>query len=158
MRDIPVFPEAARVLTALREFQQHRTQMAIVIDEHGRAQGIVTVEDLLEELVGEIYDETDPDLATVVHEPDGSMTLPGAFPVHDLVDLDVELPDGDFTTISGLVLEELGRFPAVGESLRVDGWEITVLEIERHRIQRVALRRAAADAGATTDDEIRPAG
>jgi putative hemolysin len=141
MRDIPVFPDAARVLTALREFQTHRTQMAIVIDEHGRSQGIVTVEDLLEELVGEIYDETDPDLATVVHEPDGSITLPGAFPVHDLVDVDVELPEGDYTTISGLVLEELGRFPEVGEIVPVDGWEITVLGIERHRIQRVGLRR-----------------
>jgi putative hemolysin len=65
MWDIPAFPEAARVLTALREFQTRRTQMAVVIDEHGRAAGIVTVEDLVEELVGEIWDETDPDLLEV---------------------------------------------------------------------------------------------
>jgi putative hemolysin len=142
MRDIPAFPDAARVLTALREFQTHRTQMAIVIGEHGQTLGIVTVEDLLEELVGEIYDETDPDLATVVREDDGSISLPGAFPVHDLVDIDVELPEGDYTTISGLVLDQLGRFPEIGEIVRVDDWEIETLAIERHRIQRVRLRRA----------------
>ncbi|HSL75185.1 MAG TPA: hemolysin family protein [Ilumatobacteraceae bacterium] len=144
MRDIPAFPDAARVLTALRSFQQHRTQMAVVIDEYGRALGIVTVEDLLEELVGEIYDETDPDLAAVVHEADGTMVLSGSFPVHDLVDLDVELPDGDYTTISGLVLDELGRFPTTGEQLCVDGWEIEIREIERHRIRQVAIRPAAS--------------
>jgi putative hemolysin len=142
MRDIPAFPDAARVLTALREFQTHRTQMAIVIGEHGQALGIVTVEDLLEELVGEIYDETDPDLATVVREEDGSISLPGAFPVHDLVDIDVELPEGDYTTISGLVLDVLGRFPTIGEIVLVDDWEIETLAIERHRIQRVRLREA----------------
>jgi putative hemolysin len=140
MRDIPAFPDVARVLTALRSFQQHRTQMAVVIDEYGRALGIVTVEDLLEELVGEIYDETDPDLAAVIHEDDGTMVLSGSFPVHDLVDLDIELPDGDYTTISGLVLDELGRFPTTGEQLCVDGWEIEIREIERHRIRQVAIR------------------
>ncbi len=141
MREIPAFPDAARVLTALREFQTHRTQMALVIGEHGQALGIVTVEDLVEELVGEIYDETDPDLATVVHEPDGTLVLPGAFPVHDLVDLDVELPEGDYTTISGLVLDELGRFPSIGETIVIDDWQIEIQAIHRHRIEQVALRR-----------------
>jgi putative hemolysin len=149
MRDIPAFPDAARVLTALREFQTHRTQMAIVIGEHGQALGIVTVEDLLEELVGEIYDETDPDLATVVREDDGSISLPGAFPVHDLVDIDVELPEGDYTTISGLVLDVLGRFPTIGEIVQVEDWEIETLAIERHRIERVRLRRVESE----TDDD-----
>jgi putative hemolysin len=153
MRDIPVFPEAARVLTALRQFQMHRTQMGVVVDEHGRAQGIVTVEDLLEELVGEIYDETDPDMATVVHGEDGTMTMPGAFPVHDLGDLGVDLPDGDYTTISGLVLEELGRFPETGEVVAIDGWEVTILGIERHRIQLVSLRRVAGDGPVDETDD-----
>lgn len=141
MREMAAFPDAARVLTALREFQTHRTQMALVIGEHGQALGIVTVEDLVEELVGEIYDETDPDLATVVREPDGTLVLPGAFPVHDLVDLDVELPEGDYTTISGLVLDELGRFPTIGETIEIEGWQIEIRAIHRHRIEQVALRR-----------------
>lgn len=141
MRDIPAFPDAARVLTALREFQTHRTQMALVIGEHGQALGIVTVEDLVEELVGEIYDETDPDLATVTHESDGVVVMPGSFPVHDLVDLDIELPEGDYTTISGLVLDVLGRFPAVRETVDVDDWRIEIRSIHRHRIEQVALQR-----------------
>jgi magnesium and cobalt exporter, CNNM family len=140
MWDIPVFPDAARVLTALREFQARRTQMAVVIDEHGRSLGIVTVEDLVEELVGEIWDETDPDLATVAHEPDGTFVVPGGFPVHDLVDLDIELPEGDYTTIAGLVLDELSRFPQPGESLDVEGWRITIRAVGRHRITQVAIR------------------
>lgn len=147
MREMPAFPDAARVLTALREFQTHRTQMAVVIGEHGQALGIVTVEDLVEELVGEIYDETDPDLASVGREADGTITLPGSFPVHDLVDLDVELPGGDFTTVSGLVLDELGRFPMVGETLTIGEWRIEVRSIERHRIQQLAIRPADPTTG-----------
>lgn len=116
--------------------------MAVVIDEYGRALGIVTVEDLLEELVGEIYDETDTDLTAVITEPDGTLVLPGGFPVHDLEDLDVELPDGDYTTISGLVLDELGRFPTVGETVCIDGWRLEIRQIERHRIRQIAIAPA----------------
>lgn len=140
MRDIPAFPDAARVLTALREFQSRRTQMAVVVDEYARTIGIVTVEDLVEELVGEIWDETDPNTIDVVHEPDGTIVLPGTFPFHDLVDLDVELPDGDYTTIAGLVLDAMNRFPDPGESIDIDGWQITIRSVGRHRITQVALR------------------
>ncbi len=140
MWEIPVFPDAARVLTALREFQARRTQMAVVVDEYARSLGIVTVEDLVEELVGEIWDETDPASSAVVRESDGSIVLPGTYPVHDLVDLDVELPEGDYTTIAGLVLDQMNRFPRPGETLDVDGWEITIRTVGRHRITQVALR------------------
>ena len=138
---VPVFPESARLLTALREFQLLRSQMALVVNEHGGVEGIVTVEDLVEELVGEIYDETDRDLIGVRHEPDGTIVLPGRFPVHDLRDLDVELPGGDYATVAGLVLDRLGRLPQVGESLEIDGWAIAVRAVERHSISEVALTR-----------------
>ncbi len=145
MWEIPAFPDAARVLTALREFQARRTQMAVVVDEYARTVGIVTVEDLVEELVGEIWDETDPDLVDVVREADGTIVLAGTFPVHDLVDLDIELPDGDYTTIAGLVLDRMNRFPRPGETIAIDDWEITIRSAGRHRINQVALRRLDRD-------------
>ena len=148
MWDMPAFPDAARVLTALREFQSRRTQMAVVVDEYARTLGIVTVEDLVEELVGEIWDETDPDLKTVIHEADGTIVLPGTFPVHDLVDIDVELPGGDYTTIAGLVLDTMSRFPTPGETIDIKGWQITIRSVGRHRITQVALVPVAP-----TDDQ-----
>lgn len=150
MWEVPVFPDAARVLTALREFQTRRTQMAVVIDERARSVGIITVEDLVEELVGEIWDETDPEPTGVIREPDGAITLPGSFPVHDLADLDVTVPEGGYTTVSGLVLDALGRFPDVGETVDIEGWEITITSIEGHRIEQVSVRQGAPT---PTDDD-----
>ena len=137
--EAPIFPEAARVLTAMRELQVQHAQMAIVVNEHGGVAGIVTMEDLVEELVGEIYDETDRDLTTVRREPDGTIVLPGTFPIHDLHDIDVELPDGDYATVAGLVLEHLGRIPSVGDRVTITDWQIEVRSMERHSITEVAL-------------------
>jgi putative hemolysin len=139
--EVPVFPEAARVLTTLRELQVRRAQLAVVINEHGGAEGIVTVEDLVEELVGEIYDETDQDVIAVRHEPDGRIIVPGRFPIHDLPDIDVELPAGDYATVAGLVLEHLGRIPDVGDRCDIDGWTLEVLVMRRHTIVEVALTK-----------------
>ena len=140
--DMAVFPEAARVLTVMRELQVRRAQMAIVVNEHGGVAGIVTMEDLVEELVGEIYDETDPDVTTMRREPDGTIVLPGTFPIHDL---DAELPDGDYATVAGLVLEHVGRLPVVGDSFTIADWEIEVRAMERHSITEVALTRTSPD-------------
>ena len=138
--DAPIFPEAARVLTAMRELQVRRAQMALVVNEHGAVAGIVTMEDLVEELVGEIYDETDPDLETIRREPDGTVVLPGTFPVHDLSDIEIELPRGDYATVAGLVLDQVGRIPLVGDRVIVDDWQIEVRAIRHHSITEVALR------------------
>lgn len=146
VREIPVFPEAVRVLRALRRMQAERAQMALVIDEHGGASGIVTVEDLVEELVGEIYDETDPDLATVIREADGSMVVPGRFPIHDLSDIGVDLPDGDYVTIAGLVLDQFGRIPSAGESIIVDEWQIQVRAVRGHAVTEVLLTQVERSA------------
>jgi putative hemolysin len=139
-------PESAKVLGSLRRMQEERQQLAVVIDEHGGGAGIVTVEDLLEELVGEIYDETDRDVAGVQREADGSLVLAGSFPIHDLGDLGVELPEGDYATVAGLVLAVLGRIPdRPGDAVRIDGWTATVLAVDHHAITRIRLRRDAQE-------------
>ncbi len=139
--EAPVFPESARALTTLREMQRLHAQLALVVDEHGGGAGIVTVEDLVEELVGEIYDETDRDLATVQYEDGGTIVLPGRFPVHDLSDVGVELPPGEYATIAGLVLDQLGRIPVAGDDTVVDGWHIVVRAVRGRSITEVALSR-----------------
>jgi putative hemolysin len=140
VRPALALPESAGVLEALRRMQRERQQLAIVINEYGGTEGIITIEDLLEELVGEIYDEFDRDISSVRHEPDGSMVLPGSFPVHDLTDLGVELPEGPYATVAGLVLDQLGRIPAGGETVQVDGWWLEVLEVDHNAIQRLRVR------------------
>ncbi|MEX1162755.1 MAG: hemolysin family protein [Nitriliruptor sp.] len=94
-----VLPESAGALDALRQLQLERRQMAIVVSEHGSLEGIITVEDLVEELVGEIYDEHDADIAEVIRGEAGVLELVGRFPVHDLDDLDVTAPDTDAATV-----------------------------------------------------------
>ena len=139
-----VLPDTARISNALRQFKAERQQMAIVIDEHGSVDGIVTLEDLLEEIVGEIYDETDSDVIGIVPAADGSLTLPGTFPIHDLVDLGVYIdpPDtGDYTTVAGIVLIRLGRIPnKPGDIVELQGWRIEVLELAHHAVTKVRLQ------------------
>jgi len=136
----PVFPGAARVITTMRDLQAKRAQMAFVVNEYGRIDGIITMEDLVEELVGEIYDETDPDSATVEHEPDGTIVLPGRYPIHDLPELGIDLPTGSYATIAGLVLRELHHIPAAGTTIVIDDWTLEVRAVHGHAVTQVALR------------------
>lgn len=151
--EIPVFPESARVLDTLRELQARRAQMALVVDEHGGAEGIVTVEDLVEELVGEIYDETDRDLASVVHHDDGTISLPGRFPIHDLPDISVDLPQGDYTTVGGLVLAELGRIPSPGDEVTIGHWRLTVSDMRGRAVTLVMLQPTEVDEESSSPDQ-----
>jgi len=147
-RPAMALPESLAVLPALRHMQRERQPLAIVINEYGGTEGIVTVEDLLEELVGELSDEFDRDVADVRREPDGSLVLPGSFPVHDLPDVGVDLPEGPYATVAGLVLDRLGRIPAGGETVTVGDWLLEVLEVDRNTVERLRLRpRAGAPDG-----------
>jgi putative hemolysin len=146
VRPVVALPESLGVLDALRRLQAEREQLALVLNEYGGTEGIVTVEDLLEELVGEIYDEFDPDSRDIQPEPDGSIALPGQFPVHDLPDLGVSLPEGPYATVAGLILNRLGRIPAAGDAVEVDRWRLEVLEVERRAIVQVRLVPLSGDA------------
>jgi len=140
-------PETLKVSDAMRQMRQQRGQFALVVDEHGSVGGIVTMEDLVEEVVGEIYDETDRDVRAVVHEEDGAMLLPGTFPIHDLPDIgvDIEPSEGGFTTVAGLVLSLLGHIPtAPGETVELDGHSAEVTEVTGRAITAVRLRKLPA--------------
>jgi len=142
---ILALPETLSVLEALRQLQLNRTELAIVVNEYGGTAGIVTIEDLVEELVGEIYDEADHDLLTVQHTEQGAIICPGSFPMHDLIDIGLDLPQGDYATIAGLVLDRLGRLPEVGEHLTVSGYDLEVLAMDRRSITSVSVYKPLGD-------------
>src|ERR671915_799822 len=114
-RETLALPESLSVMKALGEMQKRHTQIAVVVDEYGGTEGIVTIEDLLEEVVGEIYDEFDRDVVQVQKLDDGTILVPGDFPIHDLADIGVNLAEGGYSTLSGFMLDRLGRIPRSGE-------------------------------------------
>jgi putative hemolysin len=136
-----VFPDGIGVLDALHEMQAKRVQLALVVDEHGGAVGIVSMEDLVEELVGEIYDESDRDVAAVRPASDGTVTLSGRFPVHDLADIGVyDIPEGEYATVAGLMLDQLGRIPErPGDRVVIAGRAFEVTGVEGHAITEVRV-------------------
>jgi putative hemolysin len=136
-------PETKRVPELLKEFQRKQVQFAIVVDEYGGTAGLVTIEDLLEEIVGEIRDEYDVEAESVIDEGNGSFIFSGKVNIDEVRDhLDVEVEPGGFETVGGYVLTRVGRVPAVGETFELDGLIVEVLEAERRRIHRVRFRRA----------------
>ena len=140
MRPATYAPETKRIDDLLREMQKGRIQLAVVVDEYGGAVGIVTIEDILEQIVGEIEDEHDRTPATVERLPDGSYRVAGRVSIDELNEsLDWELPKGDFETVAGLVLSTVNRIPAVGEVFQVNRYTFTVLEADERRILRVRI-------------------
>jgi putative hemolysin len=138
-------PESLSVMDALAQMQRSRTQLAIVVDEYGGTEGIVTVEDLLEEVVGEIYDEFDRDIKGVEYRSDGSMLVRGEFPIHDLGDIGVPIPQGEYMTIAGFIMDRLGRVPRRGEHISESGWQLEVVEVTGQSIRKIRLVPPAAD-------------
>jgi putative hemolysin len=143
VRPATFVPETKRVSELLKEFQTNQVQLAIVVDEYGGTTGLVTLEDLLEELVGEIRDEYDVETEPVIGEDDGAFVFSAKVNFDEVRDrLHVEVEPEGFETVGGYVLTRIGRVPAAGESFEIDGLVVEVLEAERRRIHRVRMRRA----------------
>ncbi len=142
VRPARAVPETKPVAELLREMQTEHFHMALVIDEYGGTAGLVTLEDLIEELVGEIVDEFDIEDARVEPVPGGGMRVSGSLSIDDANDLlDFELPEGDFDTVSGLVLAELGHLAAVGDVAECEGVKLTVERVQGRRIMRVRIEQ-----------------
>ena len=151
MRSAYFVPESKRVSELLKDMQRRQAQMAIVVDEYGGTAGLVTVEDLLEEIVGEIRDEYDVESETVVDEGEGTFVFSGKVNVAEVKDrLGIEVEPEGFETVGGFLLSHLGRMPYVGERFEVGGLDVEVLEVERRRISKVRLRRTQQ---ASVDDQ-----
>jgi CBS domain containing-hemolysin-like protein len=148
MRPATYAPETKRIDELLTEMQKGRVQLAIVVDEYGGAVGIATIEDIVEQIVGEIQDEHDRTPATVERLPDGSYRVAGRERIEDLNDaLDWSLPTGDFETVAGLVLATVHRLPRVGEEFQVGRHTFTVLEADERRILTVRITLPSGSAG-----------
>ena len=143
VRPATFVPETKRVSEMLKEFQHKQVQIAIVVDEYGGTAGLVTIEDLLEEIVGEIRDEYDVETEPVVDEGQGAFVFSAKVNIDEVRDrLGVEIEPDGFETVGGYVLTRVGRMPAVGESFELDGLLVEVLEAERRRIHKVRVRLA----------------
>jgi magnesium and cobalt exporter, CNNM family len=154
-REVKQLPGTAGVLTALSEMRKENRHFAIVVDEYGGTDGIVTLEDLIEEVIGDIYDEYDEDVT-----PDSDEPAEGPHEVDGLLNLDdfaeatgVQLSEGPYETVAGYVLAHLGRLPLVGDAVTVEGRTLTVLELDGRRIARISVGAAPQPADDTADAE-----
>lgn len=141
LRDVLIVPETKPASELLREFLARRTGLAMVVDEYGSILGLVTLEDILEQMVGEIHDEFDVVERPLVL-PDGSMVFDAAMKVRDLdAHYNIALPeDPSYETVGGFILSRLGFIPRGGESFEADGYRFTVMDMDRRRVSRVKIK------------------
>jgi CBS domain containing-hemolysin-like protein len=142
VKDAPIVPETKPLDDLLADLQRQRTSMAVVVDEYGRVAGIVTVEDIIEEVVGEIDDETDPTGGEVRRLANGDWFVRGHVALTDLVDYGLHLPaDSDaYNSVGGFVFGELGRLPKRGDTVHANGYAIRVESVRENRIEAVRIR------------------
>jgi len=155
LHEVLVVPEAAGLRSVLRELRSHSTEMAVVVDEYGGPAGVVTLEDLVEELVGDIADEYDAPFEEQPVETDpGVWTVPAGWRVDEIERVtELHLPEGDYDTVAGLVLDRMERIPEVGDTVVVDDVLIEVLELEEWAITRLRLSVVSEDStGSSLND------
>ncbi len=146
VREVPIVPETKPLDDLLTDLQRQRASMAIVADEYGRTAGIVTVEDIVEEVVGEIIDETDPLGGAVRRLPNGDWFVRGHVAITDLVDygLELSIDSGAYNSVGGFVFGEIGRLPKRGDTVTRDGYSIRVESVRENRIEAVRVQERGA--------------
>jgi CBS domain containing-hemolysin-like protein len=151
VRPAYVVPETKDLAALLADFRRGKQHMAVVVDEYGAMEGIVTLEDVIEEIVGEIEDEFDLPDTSVERIDDNRIRIEGTYTIDDFnEEFDTELEQEDFHTMAGLVFGELGRAPEVGDAVTTDGLRLIVLEIEGSRILKIEVEFGV---GETPTDE-----
>lgn len=155
LHPVPFVPDSITAPALLARMQKERAQLVMVIDERGTIVGLVTIEDLVEELVGEILSENDKPVTEPLREADGAWVLSASLPIHEINRrLPIELPEGPFATLGGLALHLAGTIPPVGTVLYTeDGVSLEILETTSHRVRRVRLRRKMPKRTATENGE-----
>jgi CBS domain containing-hemolysin-like protein len=148
-KDALIVPETKPLDDLLADLQRERQSVAVVVDEYGRTAGIVTVEDIVEEVVGEIADETDPAAGAVRRLANGDWFVRGHVPITDLLDYGLELPvDTDaYNSVGGFVFGELGRLPKRGDTVQFDGYSLRVESVRENRVEAVRIRHAGGETG-----------
>jgi CBS domain containing-hemolysin-like protein len=139
IREALAVPEMARIQSVLTEMRRSRSHIGIVVDEHGSTAGIITMEDIAEELVGEITDEHDSEAQTVQVNPDGSIMTTGTLRIEELAELGVDLPEGEYGTVGGYMMDRLGRVPRRGDLVETDLWKLQVRSTQGRRVGDVAI-------------------
>lgn len=141
-------PESKQVSVLLREFRETRVHIAIVIDEYGGTAGLITIEDLIEEIVGDIQDEYDLEEEWLIADPDGTVVVNGRLNIEEFEEyFDVEVEREKFDTISGYVIEQFGQVPAVGEKVRVGQFDMLIEKGDQRSIQQIRIFPLRADTG-----------
>jgi putative hemolysin len=143
-------PGSKRVLSAMSEMRREGQHMAIVVDEYGGTDGIVTLEDLIEEVIGDIRDEYDEDVTQARLLAGGEVEVDGKLNLDEIEEISgVELPEGPYATLGGYVMAELGRLPKSGDIVEYDGVRLTVIRTEGRRAARIRLTPKPTDERAT---------
>ena len=142
MRSPYFIPETKKISEVLKDLRDNKSHMAIVIDEYGGTAGILTLEDIIEEIIGEVMDEYDAEQKLIIEHEDGSISVNARLDVDKLEDfLQVELPEGDFESVGGFIISLIGKVPEVNEKVIYDGIEILIEAATSRKIDRVRIRK-----------------
>ena len=146
-------PEGRQVLDVLSEMRKRRNAFAVVVDEYGGFEGVITIKDLVSELVGELPDEFDRDEeAPIVRVDAGRWLVAGDCPVDDInEELEMDLPEGEYVTLGGFLFDRFGHIPTEGETVQHNGWELRVAEMDRRRVGKVVVRAPSGSIAAGGD-------